>query len=137
MNEEELGLDTSFEKKDGRLFDTIPTDTPRGKKRKFELDPEAIAHQKAIVYPGPSCYLSKMVTTKGFDSVVKMSWPSNLRPPETELLKEANDQGVKELARLIAYQNEITSISTLRSGLEFSSPRNFRGLPRSCNPSFS
>ncbi|SLM39896.1 serine threonine-protein kinase sgk2 [Lasallia pustulata] len=49
MSDEELGLDTFTKAKDNRLFVTMPVEA-RGKMRKLqlELDPNPIAHQRAI-----------------------------------------------------------------------------------------
>ena len=80
MSDKELGLDTFTETKRGRLFVTMPTDGPRGKKRKLELDPKPIAFQRAIVCRGTSCFLAKPMRGEEFDSVVKFSWTSSMRP---------------------------------------------------------
>ena len=128
MDKEELGIGTFLEEKGGKQFVTFPAKTPRGKKRKFELDPEPIARSRAIVCRATTCFLAKPVSSRSYDSVVKMSWTSDLRPPETDLLQKANGSGVKGLAKLIAYQNEITSIKELRKGLTFTKRYHFRDV---------
>ena len=137
MSDEELGIDTFIKRKDDGLSVALPTGSPRGKKRKFELDPDPIASQRAIVCRGTSCYLSKPIDADEYGSVVKISWTSDMRPPEADLLKKANDRGVKGLAVLVGYQDEVTSISSLRSGLVFSTPHKFRGVLRSACTSLS
>ncbi|KHO00536.1 serine/threonine-protein kinase Sgk2 [Metarhizium album ARSEF 1941] len=135
MSDEELGLDTFTKAKDNRLLVTIPVEA-RGKKQQLELNPNPIAHQRAIVCRGTSCFLAKATGAAVFDGVVKYSWTSSMRPPETDLLKKANERGVKGLAKLVGY-NEVTSISRLREGLVFSTPHNFPGMSHGANTSFS
>ncbi|OAQ60178.1 serine/threonine-protein kinase Sgk2 [Pochonia chlamydosporia 170] len=138
MSDEELGLDTFTKPKDNRLFVTIPVEA-RGKKRKrqLELDPNPIAHQRAIVCRGTSCFLARATGAAEFDRVVKYSWTSSMRPPEAELLTKAYERGVKGLAKVVGYYEEVTSIKRLREGLVFSTPYKFRGVPRSANTSLS
>ncbi|SLM34963.1 serine threonine-protein kinase sgk2 [Lasallia pustulata] len=138
MSDEELGLDTFTKAKDNKLFVTMPVEA-RGKmrKRQLELDPIPIAHQRAIVCRGTSCFLAKATGAAEFDRVVKYSWTSSMRPPEADLLNKANERGVKGLAKVVGYHEEVTSISRLREGLVFSTPHKFSGVPRSANTSFS
>ncbi|KAA6410771.1 MAG: serine threonine- kinase Sgk2 [Lasallia pustulata] len=138
MSDEELGLDTFIKAKDNRLFVSMPVEV-RGKmrNRQLELDPNPIAHQRAIVCRGTSCFLAKAAGAAEFDRVVKYSWTSSMRPPEADLLNKANERGVKGLAKVVGYHEEVTSISRLREGLVFSTPHKFRGVPRSANTSFS
>lgn len=133
MSDIELGLDTFTKAKDNKLFVSLPAAEARGKKRKrqLELDPTPIAHQRAIVCRGTTCYLAKTTGASEFDRVVKYSWTSSMRPPEADLLIKANERGVKGLAKVVGYQEEVTSISKLREGLVFTTPHKFRGVPRS------
>ncbi|KPM39086.1 hypothetical protein AK830_g7476 [Neonectria ditissima] len=137
MSDEELGLDTFTTTKETRRFVTLPEARGKNRKRKLELEPDPIAHQRAIVCRGTSCFLAKAAGATEFDSVVKYSWTSSMRPPEGDLLNKANDRGVKGIAKLVAYQEEVTSISRLRENLVFSTPHKFRGVPRSAHTSFS
>ena len=109
----------------------MPVET-RGKKRQrqLELDPNPIAHQRAIVCRGTSCFLAKAAGTAEFDRVVKYSWTSSMRPPEADFLNKANERGVKGLAKVVGYHEEVTSISRLRQGLVFSIPHKFRSVPQ-------
>lgn len=138
MNEEELGLDTFAKRKDDKLVVTIPTEL-RGKtrKRKFEMEPVPIAFQRAIVCRGTSCFSAKVAGGDRFDTVMKFSWTSSLRKPEADLLNKAYERGVKGIAKVVGYQENITSIEALRAGLAFSIPHKFRPVPRSNHTSFS
>lgn len=138
MSNEEFGLDTLTTEKDDRLFVTIPVE-PRAmkRKRKLELNPDPIAYQRAIVCRGTSCFQAKDVGTADFGIVVKFSWTSSLRPPEADLLNKAHERGVRGLAKVVGYCEEVTSISKLREGLVFSTPHKFRGVPRSASTLFS
>ncbi|ODA78142.1 hypothetical protein RJ55_06746 [Drechmeria coniospora] len=138
MSNEELGLDTITKEKDNKLFITMPVET-RGKKRKreLELDPNPIAHQRAIVCRGTSCFLAKTTGSAEYDRVVKFSWTSSMRSPEADLLMKANERGVKGLAKVVGYHEEVTSISRLRGNLVFSAQYKFRGMSRSANNSLS
>ncbi|OAA36457.1 serine/threonine-protein kinase Sgk2 [Metarhizium rileyi] len=135
MSDKELGLDTFTEAKSNKLFITIPVNTHGKKQRQLELDPNPIAYQRAIVCRGTSCFLAKATSAAEFDSVVKYSWTSSMRLPEADLLTKANERGVKGLAQVVGYYDEVTSISRLREGLVFSTPHKFRGLPQSANTS--
>ncbi|KAI4153240.1 MAG: hypothetical protein L6R39_001622 [Caloplaca ligustica] len=135
MSDEELGLDTFLEKNDGKLFVTLPADC-RGKKRKLELAPDPIAHQRAIVCRGTSCYLAKAAPTDDFGCVVKFSWTSDRRPPEANLLIMAHERGVTGLAELVGH-HRVTSIAEMREDLDFSKPHKFRNTPLSANNSLS
>lgn len=138
MNEKELGLDTFTKRKDNKLFITIPTETHgKTRKRKFEMEPEPIAIQRAIVCRGTSCFLAKIVGAAECDTVLKFSWTSSLRKPEADLLNKAYERGVKGIAKVVGYQEEITSIKSLRADLTFSTPHKFRPVPHSNNTSFS
>lgn len=135
MNDEELGLDTFTRRKDSKLFVIIPAETQEKKRKlKLELDPTPIASQRAIVCRGTSCFLAKAGVGE-FDYVLKFSWISSVRAPEADLLNKALERGVKGLAKVVGYQQEVTSISKLRENLTFSTPYKFRGVPRSANTS--
>ncbi|CAH0023440.1 unnamed protein product [Clonostachys rhizophaga] len=138
MSNDELGLDTFTKQKRNITSVALPVEA-RGKKRKhqLEMDPNPIAHQRAIVCRGTSCYLAKPTGATDFDRVVKFSWTSDKRRPEADLLDKANERGVRGIARVVGYQEEITSISNLRDGLIFSTPHKFRDIPRSAYTSFS
>ncbi|GAB0135086.1 hypothetical protein EsDP_00003437 [Epichloe bromicola] len=58
-----------------------------------------------------------------------------MRAPEADLLNKALERGVKGLAKVVGYQQEVASISKLRENVAFSTPYQFRGVPRSANTS--
>jgi hypothetical protein len=66
--------------------------------------------------------------------VVKLSWPSNLRPPEADLLRRARDHGVDVVAKLLGHRL-ITSIEELRDELTLPDSHRFRSA--SCDASIS
>ncbi|UKZ48431.1 hypothetical protein TrVGV298_002654 [Trichoderma virens] len=138
MSDEEFGLDTFTTQKKNRMFVTIPVE-PRVMKRKqkLELDSDPIAHQRAIVCRGTSCFRAKDINATESNTVVKFSWASSLRPPEADLLSKAQERGVKGLARMVGYCEEVISISKLREGLTFSTPHKFRNVPGSFSMSLS
>ena len=130
MDDEELGLDTFTDLNDkGRLI-TITTDAT-GKETGMQLDEAPFVKQRAVVCRGTTCFRSSDQS-----SVVKFSWTSDKRPPETDHLRLAQEKGVEGIAKLIGYQR-ITSISELRSGLTFLSPHRFRSGTASASASFS
>ncbi|EFY84235.1 serine/threonine protein kinase Sgk2 [Metarhizium acridum CQMa 102] len=138
MSDEELGLDTVTKEKNNKLFIIMPVETCGKKpKRELELDPNPIACQRAIVCRGTSYFLAKTTGADKYDRVVKFSWTSSMRPLEADLLNKANERGVKGLAKVVGYYEEVTSISKLRENLVFSTPHKFRSVPRSANTSFS
>ncbi|KAF1819704.1 uncharacterized protein K489DRAFT_412416 [Dissoconium aciculare CBS 342.82] len=120
MSDEELGLDTIVQQHDGRPSVTVLT--PDGKDHKVELDVRPIARTAAIVGRGTSCYSARNGKT-----VVKFSWVSaGKSPTEPELLKLANERGVKGAPRLIGHQHDI-STGEMRSPLLFSKRRRVEG----------
>ncbi|KAF4507422.1 hypothetical protein G6O67_006058 [Ophiocordyceps sinensis] len=155
MSDQELGLDTVTTGKNDRLFVTIPVEV-RGKmrNRELELDPDPIAFQRAIVCRGTSCFLAKpkspsrhdwvaklpwtsSMRPAGYNWVVKFSWTSGMRPAEADLLRKANNRGVKGLAKMVGYHEVVTSISKLRQGLVFPNPHKFRRAQMSSQSHFS
>ncbi|KAL7928030.1 serine/threonine-protein kinase Sgk2 [Trichoderma chlorosporum] len=138
MSDEEFGLGTFITEKDYRLFVTMPVE-PRTmkRKRKLELDAKPIAFQQAIVCRGTTCFRARDVGSTELDMVVKLSWTSNKRLPEADLLRKAHERGVKGLAKLVGYCEEVTSISKLRQGLVFGAPYKFRDVPGDTGASVS
>ncbi|KAL7955674.1 serine/threonine-protein kinase Sgk2 [Trichoderma compactum] len=138
MSDEEFRLDTFIAVKDYRLFVTIPVE-PRimKRKRKLELDAKPIAFQRAIVCRGTTCFRARDVGSTELDIVVKLSWTSNKRLPEADLLRKAHERGVKGIAKLVGYCEEVTSISKLRQGLVFGTPYKFRDVPGDTGASIS
>lgn len=130
MSDEDLGLD-SFIKHEGQdNYITIQEDTTR-KDVKIQLEQQPMVKHRAIVCRGTTCYRSK-----DGKKVVKLSWPSNLRPPEADHLRRARDSGVTGVATLFGH-HDITSVEEMRGGLTFPSLYRFRNTPLSASTSFS
>lgn len=124
MSDEELGLDTFIERDDGDRFITVMEDAT-GKERRLQLEPFPIAHQRAIVCRGTSCFRAKTSGSKDFQYVAKFSWVSDKRRPEADVLKLARERGVEGVAKLFGH-HRITSIADMREGLTFGKPYPFR-----------
>ncbi|KAI1433714.1 serine/threonine-protein kinase Sgk2 [Xylaria sp. CBS 124048] len=120
MSNEELGFDTLTERRDNKLFLTVPLD---GLKltQTFELDPVPIAHPQSLVGNGTACFRAKVQGPLEYDHVIKYSWTRSSDPPEADLLREAHKRGVEGIVKLVGYHEEITRIIKLRSGLKFPS----------------
>jgi Fungal protein kinase len=130
MSDDELGLD-SFMEQDGQdNVITIQEDTT-GKDIKIQLEQQPMVRHRAIVCRGTNCYRSK-----DGKKVVKLSWPSDLRPPEAQHLRRARDRGVTGVATLCGH-HDITSIEEMRDGLTFPPSHHFRNTPLSASTSFS
>lgn len=133
MSEDELGFDTFMQQEGDSNF--IKFEIDGCKTQRLQLDPVPLAHRRAIVSRATSCFLAKHPDSKDYDHVVKFSWPSSERKPETELFKLASQRGVQGIARLIGHY-DITSIKDMRSGITFTKRYSFRGTANSVS-SFS
>jgi Fungal protein kinase len=130
MSDDELGLDTFIVHEGQDNFITIQDDVTK-KDVKIQVEHQPMAKQRAIVCRGTTCYRSK-----GGKRVVKLSWPSDLRPLEAEHLRWARDSGIKGVASLFGH-HDITSVGEMREGLTFPPPYRFRCTPLSASTSFS
>ncbi len=74
--------------------------------------------------------------SKDLQYVVKLSWVSDKRRPEADLLRLARERGVKGVANLFGHHH-ITSIANMREGLTFGKPYAFRITTLSPASSFS
>ncbi|KAG6095125.1 hypothetical protein E4U31_006005 [Claviceps sp. LM219 group G6] len=122
MSDEELGLDTFTQHRDGKMIVTIPVNINKPELIELELRPEPIAHQRAIVCRATTCFLAKPSDAPKeakWDRVVKFSWASSKRSPEAELLNQAEENHIKGVARVVGYKESIVSISSLRADLQF------------------
>ncbi|KAI4087136.1 MAG: hypothetical protein L6R37_008352 [Teloschistes peruensis] len=135
MSDEELGLDTFIQRDDGDQFITVVEDMT-GKERRLQLDPIPIAHQRAIVCRGTSCFRARTPSSEDLRYVVKFSWVSDKRRPEADLLRLARERGVEGVAKLFGH-HRITSIADMREGLTFGKPYTFRNSTLSPASSFS
>ena len=127
MSDEELGINTYIKKdkddKDGKYIMFKGDDET--KETKLYLDERPIAFQRAIVCRGTTCYRAKRQKSKRWEFVVKFSWRSDKRRAEGDLLRLAKQRNVWGVARLFGHQ-DLESITDLRQGMEFESPRTFR-----------
>ncbi|KAL9585487.1 MAG: hypothetical protein Q9203_004230 [Teloschistes exilis] len=135
MSDEELGLDTFIQRDDGDQFITVVEDTTV-KERRLQLDPIPIAHQRAIVCRGTSCFRARTPSSEDLRYVVKFSWVSDKRRPEADLLRLARKRGVEGVGKLFGH-HRITSIADMRGGLTFGRPYTFRNSTLSPASSFS
>lgn len=135
MSDEELGLDTFIQRDDGDQFITVVEDMT-GKERRLQLEPVPIAHQRAIVCRGTSCFRARTPSSEDLRYVVKFSWVSDKRRPEADLLRLARERGVEGVAKLFGH-HRITSIADMREGLTFGKPRAFRNTTLNPASAFS
>ena len=135
MSDEELGLGTFIERDDGDQFITVVEDAT-GKERRLQLESVPIAHQRAIVCRGTSCFRARTPSSKDFRYVAKFSWVSDRRRPEADLLRLAREREVKGVAELFGHHH-ITSIANMREGLTFGKPYAFRNTTFNPASSFS
>ena len=108
--DEELGLD-SFIERDGNDTSITVTEDSTGKEMKILLEQQSMVIHRAIVCRGTTCFRSK-----DLKQVIKLSWPSDLWPSETDLLRRGHDHGVDGVAKLLGHR-PIASIEELRDGL--------------------
>ncbi|KAL8747174.1 MAG: hypothetical protein Q9190_000914 [Brigantiaea leucoxantha] len=124
MNDEDLGLDTFIERNGADRFITVAEDAT-GKKTKLQLNLTPIAHQRAIVCRGTTCFRAGTLGSNNPQYVAKFSWVSDKRRPEADLLRLARERGVEGVANLFGH-HQITSIADMRDGLTFGKPHAFR-----------
>ncbi|SLM36384.1 protein [Lasallia pustulata] len=124
MSDEELGLDTFAEWDGEDRFITI-TEDATGKERRLQLESHLIAYQRAIVCRGTSCFRASIPSSEDPRYVVKLSWTSDKRRAEPDLLRLARERGVEGVAKLFG-DHRITSIADMREGLAFAKPHAFQ-----------
>lgn len=81
MTDEELGLDTFITQDDS------------GEETVVQLNPKLLTYQSAIVCRGTTCFLANV--DDKVQGVAKFSWTSDKRASEKELLKLAQERGVR------------------------------------------
>lgn len=79
MSDDELGLDTFTERNGGNRFITV--EDAMGKERRFRLESDPIAYQRAIVCRGTSCFRARIPGSEDLQYVAKFSWVSDKRKP--------------------------------------------------------
>ncbi|OAX78717.1 hypothetical protein ACJ72_06972 [Emergomyces africanus] len=135
MTDEELGIDIIITQDDSG-GKTITVKSVNGEEMVVQLNPKPLSYQSAIVCRGTTCFLAD-VEGKA-QCVAKFSWTSDKRASEKDLLKLAQERGVKGVAEVVAFR-EITDIATLRDGLSFKKRHVFKSTSRksSFHPSHS
>ncbi|KAI9808753.1 MAG: hypothetical protein M1825_003905 [Sarcosagium campestre] len=95
---------------------------------KFYLQEPPIVARHGIVCRGTTCFLARKEGTDKFDCVVKLAWPSAERRREGELLRLAQERGVKGVAKWVDHVDVETedgpeTIASMRRTLRFEEPR--------------
>ncbi|KAK1252733.1 hypothetical protein MKX08_003920 [Trichoderma sp. CBMAI-0020] len=116
MDDDAMGLDTFMERSGGHRYLNI--DDINGEEKIIRLD-KAMVRRRAIVCRGTTCYRTRN------GHVAKLSWVPDKQKLEVEQLKQAEQRGVRGVARAVAHR-QITSIASIREGLDFSKPHRFR-----------
>ncbi|SZF05442.1 unnamed protein product [Blumeria hordei] len=111
MSDEELGLDTTFRRKDSQIYITIPGGED-AVDEEIELISEPIYRPESIVSRANLCY-----RTKDDVHMVKFSWESGAERSEIDYLRLAKPvKGVVTLVR----DAVLHEVETHRAGLDFS-----------------
>ena len=127
MSGDELGLNPFLTRDErGKLCLTLSGDEGCPPSR-WELEDDCISLQKAIAWRATTCYRIKRTDETGSEGsfVAKFSWVDKSRTSEADVLREAEEKGVKGIPRLFASKDFI-STEDLRKGLTFSDPHPFR-----------
>ena len=90
-----------------------------------------LEQQPMVIHRVIVCQRTTYFRSKDLKQVVKLSLPSDLRPPEADLLGRAREHGV---AKLLGHR-PITSIEELHDGLTLPDSHRFRSA--SCDASIS
>lgn len=124
MNDEHLGIDSTIQQLDGKRYVNI---TREGKAERLVLT-NLIMKQAAIVGRATTCWVAYRDGDKLKEPlIVKDSWQYEERPVEGELLKEATQKGVRNVARY--YHHETVQIDGKDDDI-FENVR--KGLMKSC-----
>jgi len=105
MNDEQLGLDPTIQQSDGKRYLEIT----RNDKIERLILTEDIKKQAVIVGRATTCWRAYRDGDESEEPlVVKDSWQYEERPEEGELIKEATDKGVRNIARY--YHHETVQV---------------------------
>lgn len=124
ISDEELSLDTFIERDDDNRFIIVVKDAT-SKKRRLQLKPILIAHQRAIVCRDTSCFRVRTSSFKNLQYVAKFSWVFDKRRSKVDLLRLAREREVKRVVKLFDY-HRIISIANMRERLTFEKSYSFR-----------
>ncbi|RYO89802.1 hypothetical protein DL766_002691 [Monosporascus sp. MC13-8B] len=128
MHEEDLGFDPTIIKKDGRQFITIKR---KGQTERLVID-KLMKRAPCIAGRATTCWKAYREEDPQTPFVIKDSWQYTEREEEGELLKEATDKGVVNVARY--YHHETVFVrgkvddirNSVREGLNIMEANNYR-----------
>ncbi|SZE99840.1 unnamed protein product [Blumeria hordei] len=116
MSDEELGLDTTIRRVNGKSYIDIRDDKDSSE-REIEIDPEPVSRPETIVSRANVCH-----RTKDENYMVKFSWGSGTKRSELDYLELAKPMnGVVDLR----WSKDIHEVETHRAGLDFSTAFKF------------
>jgi len=105
MNDEQLGLDPTIQQSDGKRYMEIT----RNDKIERLILTEDIQKQAVVVGRATTCWKAYRDGDESKEPlIVKDSWQYEERPEEGELIKEATDKGVRNIARY--YHHETVQV---------------------------
>ncbi|CCU82213.1 serine/threonine-protein kinase Sgk2 [Blumeria hordei DH14] len=111
MSDEELGLDTTIRRVNGKSYIDIRDDKDSSE-REIEIDPEPVSRPETMVSRANVCH-----RTKDENYMVKFSWGSGTKRSELDYLELAKPvNGVVDLR----WSKDIHEVETHRAGLDFS-----------------
>ncbi|KAG6075373.1 hypothetical protein E4U16_003396 [Claviceps sp. LM84 group G4] len=106
VGDEELGLDTFTEEKDGRQFVTIPVNPCATAPIQLELNPKPISCRRAIISRATACFAAKPIGAPEFDRVIKYYWIPSTWTSEADLLSMANKHHVQCVTKLVDHERK-------------------------------
>lgn len=139
MSEEQLGFDPTITTEDGRRFVTIHRN---GRPERLVID-KLMTRAPCIAGRATTCWKAYCEEDPHTPLVVKDSWQYTERDEEGDLLKEATEKGVVNVARY--YHHETVFVSNksddirnnVRGGLAITEARNYRSRQLMLPPSTS
>ena len=139
MNEEQLGFDPTIITEDGQRLITIRRN---GRTERLVID-EAMKRAPCVAGRATTCWKAYLEGEPRIKFVIKDSWQYPEREEEGELLREATDQGVVNVARY--YSHETVSVrgrideirSNVRRGLNIMEATNYRPGRSEVSPGMS
>lgn len=139
MNEEQLGFDPTIIMEDGQRLVVIRRN---GRTERLVID-EAMKRAPCVAGRATTCWKAYLEGEPRIKFVIKGSWQYPEREEEGELLREATDQGVVNIARY--YSHETVSVrgrideirSNVRRGLNIMEATNYRPGRSEISPGMS
>ncbi|KAL2187716.1 hypothetical protein L209DRAFT_708640 [Thermothelomyces heterothallicus CBS 203.75] len=139
MNEEQLGFDPTITMQDGRRLATIKRN---GQTERLVID-KLVRRAPCIAGRATTCWVAHREGEPGIKFVIKDSWQHTEREEEGDLLKEATDKGVVNVARYYHHETvfvrgEIDEIrSNVRYGLNIMEATNYQPGRSEVSPGIS